>query len=122
MNLIVFNYRGYGRSDMNSSSKFLQRKLGVMNPDDVMQDAEVVLEYAKEKFIQLPETVDGSNESRVAVKVLVHGESLGGMAASYVAMKGRRTSVDFAFIDRSFASLDSVAFWGAGASLMRSTI
>jgi len=37
---------------MNSSSKFLQRKLGVMNPDDVMQDAEVVLEYAKEKFIQ----------------------------------------------------------------------
>jgi len=37
---------------MNSSSKFLQRKLGVMNPDDVMQYAEFVLEYAKEKFIQ----------------------------------------------------------------------
>lgn len=65
---------------------------------------------------------DGSTESRVAVKVLVHGESLGGMAASYVAMKGRRTSVDFAFIDRSFASLDGVAFWGAGASLMCSSI
>jgi hypothetical protein len=65
---------------------------------------------------------DGSTENRIAVKVLVHGESLGGMAASYVAMKGRRTSVDFAFIDRSFASLDGVAFWGAGASLMRSSI
>ena len=44
------------------------------------------------------------------------------MAASYVSMKGRRTPIDFAFIDRSFASLDSVAFWGAGASIMRNSI
>lgn len=49
--MIIFNYRGYGRSDMKSSTKFFQRKFGVLNPEDVMKDAEVVLEYAKEKFI-----------------------------------------------------------------------
>ena len=62
------------------------------------------------------------SNSRVSVKILVHGESLGGMAASYVAMKGRRTNIDFAFIDRSFSSLDAVAYWGAGAAIMRSSI
>lgn len=51
MNMIIFNYRGYGRSDMKSSINFMQRKFGVMNPIDVMKDAEIVLEYAKEKFI-----------------------------------------------------------------------
>ena len=51
MNMIIFNYRGYGRSDMKSSVNFMQRKFGVMNPVDVMKDAEIVLEYAKEKFI-----------------------------------------------------------------------
>lgn len=44
------------------------------------------------------------------------------MAASYVAMKCKKTSIDFAFIDRTFASLDNVAFWGAGASLLKSSI
>jgi hypothetical protein len=45
-----------------------------------MKDAEVVLEYAREKYIQ---QVDGS----IKVKVMVHGESMGGMVATYVAMK-----------------------------------
>ena len=44
------------------------------------------------------------------------------MAASYVAMKCKKTSIDFAFIDRTFASLDNVAFWGAGASLLKHSI
>lgn len=51
-NVIVFNYRGYGRSEMSSSKNFMQRKLSVLNPEHVMKDAEVVLEYATEKFIQ----------------------------------------------------------------------
>jgi len=48
MNMIVFNYRGYGRSDMSGSSKFWQKYLGVLNPHDVVQDAEIILEYAIE--------------------------------------------------------------------------
>jgi hypothetical protein len=51
LNIIVFNYRGYGRSDMSKSNKFLQKFFGILNPQDVMQDAEVVLEYAVENFI-----------------------------------------------------------------------
>jgi len=51
MNLIIFNYRGYGRSDTSTSTSFLARKFGFLNPLDVVKDASVVLEYATEKFI-----------------------------------------------------------------------
>ena len=78
--MIVFNYRGYGRSSMSNSTSYLQSIFGFMNPTHVMQDAEVVLEYAREKYIQ---QVDGT----IKVKVMVHGESMGGMVATYVAMK-----------------------------------
>lgn len=53
--------------------------------------------------------------------MMVHGESLGGMVASYVTMKsntgmigGRNIHIDFAYIDRTFASLDNVAYWSSG--------
>ena len=43
------------------------------------------------------------------------------MVASYVAMKSNagmarnnNTHIDFAYIDRTFASLDNVAYWSAG--------
>jgi len=49
--MIIFNYRGYGRSDMASSNRFFQRHFSLMNPTHLMRDAEVVLEYAKEKYI-----------------------------------------------------------------------
>jgi hypothetical protein len=49
--MIVFNYRGYGRSDTSSSRNFWQKYLGLMNPQDVMQDAEIILEYAVEQFV-----------------------------------------------------------------------
>ena len=32
MNMIIFNYRGYGRSGMSGSQKFWQRHFGVLNP------------------------------------------------------------------------------------------
>jgi hypothetical protein len=58
-----------------------------MNPNDVMRDAETVLEYAKENYIQLRDSSRNvSQKNNINVKVLVHGESLGGMVASYIAM------------------------------------
>ena len=56
---------------------------------------------------------------------MVHGESMGGMVASYVAMRSginKELPVDFAFIDRTFASLDSVAFWQSGIITLRNKI
>jgi hypothetical protein len=59
-----------------------------MNPNDVMKDAEIVLEYAKENYIQLRDSFRNvSQKNNINVKVLVHGESLGGMVASYIAMQ-----------------------------------
>jgi hypothetical protein len=89
-----------------------------MDPKHVMKDAEVVLEYAREKFIQ---TVQGD----VKVKVIVHGESLGGMVASYVTMKAatnKQLPVDFAFINRTFSSLDAVAFWTSGLTILMNKV
>lgn len=63
-NVIIFNYRGYGRSDMSSSSRLLQRRFGVMNPSDVMRDAEVVLEYALEKYAHSPDVFPPSDHNR----------------------------------------------------------
>ena len=50
---------------------------------------------------------------------------MGGMVASYVAMRSginKELPVDFAFIDRTFASLDSVAFWQSGIITLRNKI
>ena len=96
-----------------------------MNPSDVMKDAEVVLEYALEKYAHLPDVFPPSDQNRnKQLKVLVHGESLGGMAATYVAMKSNlgRLPVEFAFIDRTFASLDNVAFWTSGISTLKNKV
>jgi hypothetical protein len=50
---------------------------------------------------------------------------MGGMAAAYVAMKSnmnKELPVDFAFIDRTFASLDNVAYWSSGITSLRNKI
>lgn len=49
---------------------------------------------------------------------MVHGESLGGLAASYAAMKEKKLRIDCVFINRTFASFESVAYWGAGIHAM----
>jgi len=41
-------------------------------------------------------------------KLGIHGESLGGCVASYIA---RKCKVEFVFIDRTFASLTDVAYY-----------
>jgi hypothetical protein len=48
-------------------------------------------------------------------KIGVHGESLGGCVASYIAKK---CNVDFVFIDRTFSSLTDVAYWTFGGKFM----
>ena len=97
---------------MKTSSKFWQRHFGFMNPEDVMRDASVVLEYAIEKYI-----TDGEKP-----KIIVHGESLGGMAASFVTMKENKLPVDFVFMNRTFDSIKKVSFWGAGIATMMSSL
>jgi len=96
-----------------------------MNPSDLMKDAAAILEYALEKYAPSPDLTPSSNQgSQQQLKVLVHGESLGGMAAAYVTMKSNQGQlpVQFAFIDRTFASLDNVAFWTAGIATLKANI
>ena len=49
-------------------------------------------------------------------KLGVHGESLGGSVAGFIAKK---CNVDFVFIDRTFASLPDTAHWMLGGSFIR---
>ena len=87
----------------------------MLNSHDFARDAAIVLEYATEKYIQQPDSFGNMlGNGKVKVKILVHGESLGGMSASSLAMKGQKVPVDFVFIDRTFASLNTVAMWMPG--------
>ena len=93
-----------------------------------MQDAEVVLEYAVENFILNKNNTDNLTErkNQIKSKIMVHGESLGGMVAAYVAMKSnsnyinsRNIPIEFAFVNRTFSSLDNVAFWASSINLIQ---
>jgi len=47
------------------------------------------------------------------------------MVATYVTMKSainKQLPVDFAFINRTFGSLDSVAYWSAGVTSLRNKV
>jgi hypothetical protein len=86
----VFNYRGYGLTS------------GVPTPEGIKADGEVVVDYLrKEKKI---------------TRLIIHGESIGGMTASHIA---RHCGADMLVCDRTFASLDSTAarLLGGWASL-----
>jgi hypothetical protein len=85
VNVMLWNYRGYGRTK------------GRPTPDRLKKDGVVVAEYLK---------------SNRKVGVLgVHGESLGGMVATHIA---RTCGVDFLFADRTFCSLNSVSNYNFG--------
>ncbi len=86
--MVIWNYRGYGRSQGGSG----------ISPTAIMKDGEKVYQYVKSNL------VDGG-------KIGIHGESLGGCVASHVA---RTCQVDFVFSDRAFASLTAVVQWGFG--------
>ena len=89
VNLVIWNYRGYGRSQG-----------GHISPTAIMRDGEKVYQYVKSNM--------------VTGKVGIHGESLGGCVASYIAKK---CQVDFVFVDRAFASLTNVVYWGFGGKV-----
>lgn len=80
VNVAIWNYRGYGRSQ------------GSPNPKKIRKDGEYVLKHFVEHF-------DLTN------KIGVHGESLGGSVACYIA---RTCKVDFLFANRTFNKLVNV--------------
>jgi hypothetical protein len=85
INLFLWNYRGYGLTK------------GWPNPTRLQKDGLIISEYLR--------------EVRNIDKLGVHGESLGGSIATYIANNAR---VDFLFADRTFSSLDKVAKFNFG--------
>jgi hypothetical protein len=87
INVMVFNYRGYGLSE------------GTPSVWKIKQDSETVAAYVRQRV--------GQN-----AKIGAHGRSIGGIVASHLARKGL---VDFLFADRTFMSLNEVASAMLGA-------
>lgn len=80
LSVMMWNYRGYGRT------------LGWPSPAALTKDGLKVAEY----ILQV----------RNITKLMVHGESMGGMVAAYIAA---RANVTVLFADRTFASIESIA-------------
>lgn len=78
--VLVFNYRGYGRST------------GTPSPDRCAQDAHMFASYLREEL--------------GITTVLAHGESIGGLAACALAGSG---GADALVVDRSLDSLPTIA-------------
>lgn len=91
-NIVVWNYRGYGRTKRGWCNFSMQT---------MQKDGLAVVKHVKENV--------------VSGKVGVHGVSLGGSIANYIASK---LKLDFAFIDRSFQSLQSIAYWFGGRAIL----
>ena len=87
VNLVMWNYRGYGRSG------------GSPNLGRVKKDGEALVRHLR-----------GGRAARCRV-LGVHGESLGGSIACHLA---RHAEVDFLFADRTFTSLGNVARYNFG--------
>ena len=88
INLLLWNYRGYGRST------------GKPTPNRLMKDGEILVDYLRANYN--------------VKKIGVHGESLGGMVASHIA---KAKNLEFLCADRTFSSLTDVAFAGFGRFL-----
>ena len=85
LNVLLWNYRGYGRSK------------GSPSPSALKIDGEAVISYL---------------HTERNVKIIgVHGESLGGAVASHIA---RVSEVDFLFVDRSFSKLNELVQFSFG--------
>ena len=84
-NLVLWNYRGYGST---SGIPFLK---------NILSDGELIIHYLR--------TEKGYD------RIGVHGESLGGSIACYLA---RECQLDFLFADRTFSSLQAVSLCGFG--------
>ena len=115
-NVVYYNYRGYGRST------------GVPTPARLKRDVEDVMSHV-EQYIQTNYSTTsggGGGSGGCSMKMLIHGESLGGMSACHIAniytnkpmynidgsiSSSEREGVEVKLLvcDRTFASLDSVA-------------
>ena len=80
INVAIWNYRGYGRSQGSPSPKLIRK------------DGEYVLKHFVDHF-------------GLSNLIGVHGESLGGSVAWYIA---RTWKVDFLFADRTFSKLTDI--------------
>ena len=80
--ICLYNYRGYNESS------------GVASPDALKKDGEIVYNYLK------------NGRSSTYQKILIHGESIGGLVACHIA---KSCSVDALICDRTFSSLDATA-------------
>jgi len=81
--LLLWNYRGYGRST------------GCPKPHLLQEDAEMIIDFLRKEL----------KPQRIGV----HGQSLGGVLASYLANK---CQLDFLCADRTFYSLSEVVSYG----------
>lgn len=86
LNVVLWNYRGYGRSKGSPDIKRLQI------------DGEIIVHYLRSEL--------------KLNKIGVHGESLGGCIACYLAKK---CNLEFLFADRTFASLAATGYFNFGA-------
>ncbi|KAM3567675.1 hypothetical protein VYU27_010184, partial [Nannochloropsis oceanica] len=118
--VLLFNYRGYGRSG------------GQPSPHALTRDVHAVLQFVREALPSIlqdqeEEEEEGAGEGKGkkrAVKrirkVGLHGESIGGMAAAAAAAASSH-GVELLVVDRTFSSLaaaaDSMLFQGAGKAL-----
>lgn len=80
MNVVVFNYRGYGAST------------GTPDPTILQSDSLIIVQYLKDHL--------------GIVNLMVHGESIGGLIACNIA---RHKNIKGLIVDRSFTCLDAVS-------------
>jgi hypothetical protein len=85
VNVCMWNYRGFGRSEGSPSVRRLQG------------DAVEVLKHLK--------------DIRGVTRIAAHGESMGGSVVTYLAAYCK---LEFVFADRTFWSLEKVAYFGFG--------
>ncbi|KRX04633.1 hypothetical protein PPERSA_04448 [Pseudocohnilembus persalinus] len=85
MNIVLWNYRGYGRSEGNPT------------PQRIQKDSEQLVDYVRNEF--------------QVKNIAVHGQSLGGMFATNI---GRKKNIQFLLADRTFGVLSDVATYGLG--------
>ena len=79
VNVMAWNYRGYGKSS------------GTPTPKNLVSDAEKVYEYLV-------------NDLKITGKIGVYGRSLGGIPSAHLQSK-----VHIAIVDRTFSNFDSMA-------------
>ena len=91
VNLVIWNYRGYGRS---------KQRCKMLRPTYIQRDGEYVLQYVKSNLVR--------------GKVGVHGESMGGSVANYIATK---STLSYVCVNRTFSSLQRVAYWSVAGKI-----